>query len=138
MDFEDHEQKEINSTIDSLESLCKLVANNRIVYIQGGKKTGKTVLSNLLFRELSTKEMVPVLFIASDINRKRMNTVIEYMFNDLYLSNDETFMVFRQYDKNKKIAIIDEFEKINDKDAVELLNTLSESFGHIIDSLKGL
>ena len=132
IEFEDHEQKEINSEIDGLESLCKLSANNKIIYIQGGKKTGKTALSNLLFRELSKKEMVPVLFVSSEINRKRINTVIEYMFNDLYLSNDETYMVFRQYDKNKKIAIIDEFEKINDKDAVELLNTLSESFGHII------
>ncbi len=132
INYDDKESEERYTEIDNIDLLSQIVCENKKVYIHGEKKTGKTALSSLLLRDLSKKEMIPVLFVASEINHKRINTIIKNMFEDLYLVTDETYTNFLQYEKNNKIAIIDEFEKISTDDAYSLLEVLSGEFEHIV------
>ena len=66
---DDKETEEKYTEIDNIDLLSQIVLENKRIYIHGEKKTGKTALSSLLLRELSNKEMIPVLFVASEINK---------------------------------------------------------------------
>lgn len=117
---------------NDFESLLKIVSEKTSIIVSGGKKAGKTTLSRMLFDKLINNNYVPVLIAASDIDKKRISNVVKNMFEEQYIMEDETFDIFLQTEKTQKIAIIDEYDKLKENTAQELLGLLNELFGHVI------
>ena len=104
---------------------------NRIV-ISGEHKSGKTLLAKKLFRIFLNQGKTPLLLIASDVNKKKIDKTVEYAFNEQYESENDAYELFKQVHKNTKYVLLDEANLLQTDTLNNLLKFLDNNFGKII------
>ena len=118
--------------IETESELDELILNHNKIIITGEQKAGKTVLAKKLFRNFLERGKTPLLISASDINRKRIETTIEYTFTEQYESDDNGFIKFNQINKFDKVVLLDEANLLQIKTLNILLEFLEINFGKVI------
>lgn len=129
------ESKDINDDLKNysaptIEKFMELLQTKKMISIEGGSRTGKTILSKYLCSYLS-KEFTPILLTEEDFGPKDNNKVIKYALENQY-GEDADFDFFSQMDPDNKILIVDRYDKISKKRWNNFINDQKEKFGYII------
>lgn len=118
--------------VETESELNELIAKHSKIYITGEHKAGKTILAKKLFISFLREGKAPLLITASDINKKKIEKTIEYVFEEQYENKNDNFELFRQIDKSNKIVLLDEANLISTNTLTKLLDFLEINFGKII------
>ena len=118
--------------IETEDNLWNLVKKHNKIYVYGDVKSGKTVLAKRMYLKFIKEKKIPIYLSATEMENKNINKIIKYAFNDQYMSENNEYDKFLQLPIDKKILIIDEAEKINDKSLRNLLSKISDIFSNIL------
>ncbi len=129
--FKENEDIE-KHTVETEYELIDIISEYTKIIITGEHKAGKTVLAKKLFRQFLSQGKTPLFITASDINKKKIEKTIEYVFTEQYESENDAYERFRQIDKSDKIVILDEANLINKNILDVLLSFFENNFGKII------
>lgn len=122
------EKHDIETENEFLETLSKY---NKIV-ITGENKSGKTVLAKRLFKHFLSEGKIPIFITASDINKKRIEKTIEFVFAEQYETENDAYEMFKQISISNKIVLLDEANLINKSVMGKLLAFLEDNFEKVI------
>lgn len=127
------EGKEIvKCDIEQEQEFIELILKYYKIVIMGNRKSGKTVLAKRLFKYFLSQGKIPLLITASDINHKKIEKTIEYIFNDQYEIENNSYIKFEQMSKSEKVVLLDEANLISKNIFEYLLDFLERNFGKII------
>lgn len=133
--FPSLEPKEINSdlkkyVVNSEDKFKELMTLKMKISIEGGSHTGKSILAKYLANQLS--EDYTVLFLTEDsFAPKNIKNIVKYALQSEF-GDDVDVDEFLQLDKEKKILIVDNNDKVDKEKWNSFLNEYSEQFSHII------
>ena len=117
--------------IDNFKKLNKVIEENSICIIEGDNSIGKTTLAKYLYLELM-KDYYPLLLNSNTINDLKINKVIKLVHNEQYNIQKLSFSKFEQFDKQNKIAIVDDVDKISENQLELFISELKKVFGKIV------
>ena len=103
-----------------------------LVMLEGDNQSGKTSLLNMFYLRFVDKYMYPVLIKGKQIQNEKLDKIIENAFSEQYNSNEKE--KYRQYDKNRKVLLIDNFDEciLNDTAKKNFINKLIDRFHKVI------
>lgn len=105
------------------------------IFILGDEKYGKTSLAKKMYLDYFNKEICPIYINGPEIKSKDCNN-IESLIEKVLLYQYENDMLeyFKQLDNNKKVIIIDDFDKISisSKLKCRLITNLSKRYPNVI------
>ena len=119
-----------NYSAPTIEKFIELLQTKKIISIEGGNRTGKTILAKYLCSYLS-KEFISIFLTEDDFGTKDNNKIIKYALENQY-GEDADYDVFEQMDDNDKVLIVDRYDKISKNRWNDFFNAAREEFGHII------
>lgn len=129
------ESKSINSDsknykITNIERFNTIFASKHIISIEGGSKSGKSLLAKYLCNYYS-QDYVPIYITSQNFQQKRIDRIIKYALQNQF-GDDVDMDVFNQLDVEKKVLIIDGYDKVK-KETWTIFYAQNQSlFGHII------
>lgn len=126
--FYRYEKDTVDRIIDE-EKIFSEIKEKELIEIHGNKSTGKTSLLKYLYSVSQKYGFVPLYLGGNDYNNIKVDKIIKRLFEDQY--DDGDFEKYNQLEKEKKILLIDDFNRISNKNH-NLLNRLLEQVGHII------
>lgn len=118
--------------IDDEQELLTLLDDRFRTVITGNHKAGKTLLAKKIFKYFYDKGMKPLFIEANDINKKKIERIIDYVFQEEYSADDHAYEKYKQLDKSRKIAIIDGASMLSLQTLAALISFLEQQIGHII------
>lgn len=133
--FPSLEPKEINSdlrnfTVTSETKFKELMSLKTKISVEGGSRTGKSILAKYLTTQLS--EEYTVLYLTEDsFSPKNIKNIIRYAVQNEF-GDDADIDEFLQLDKEKRVLIVDGSDKISREKWDDFWREYSEQFGHII------
>lgn len=117
--------------ISDFFALEKVINNNLFCIIEGDNNIGKTTLSKYLFLKFMDNN-IPVIFNSQNIKNEKINKIIKKVYELEYDKTKFSFSSFELEEKKKKIAIIDDADKIDDTHFDTLIKELKKNFGKIV------
>lgn len=108
-----------------------LVCNKKHVIIEGEDASGKTALLNQMYLSL-IGDYVPIYLNVENLHNNKISKVIKTAFEQQYSDRPTDFEKFRQVEKSKKVVLVDDLDKINDRYVLALEKILYEEFGHVV------
>lgn len=133
--FPSLESKNINSdlknyTVTSESKFKELLSLKTKIQIEGGSRTGKSILAKYLTNQLSEDYIVLYLTVES-FAPKNIRNVLMYAIQNEF-GNDADIDEFLQLNKEKKILIVDGNDKVEKTKWDDFLEAYLDQFGHII------
>lgn len=131
--FPSLEAKDINNdmkgfSVSSEGKFLELLSKKRKVLIEGGSKAGKTTLAKYLCILLK-ENYVPIFLDESCFFSKDNSKVIKHSFLNQYEADIDEFW---QLDNEKRILIVDNYDKLKKARWNSFVEEFDERFGHII------
>lgn len=124
----------IDKDIDSKYYDSSFILNTKnynIFFLEGENQTGKTSLLKKLFLDTLKDEVYPLFINGTEINIKKIQSSLEKCYKKEYSNSD--FEVYKQYDKEKKIILIDNLpEHLSYAELKNLITELNIYFNKII------
>ncbi|MEL7662086.1 metallophosphoesterase [Acetobacterium wieringae] len=117
--------------IDNYDDFIKFIEEEKVVLIEGKDNMGKSLLAKYLFINLS-KTRTPILINSENINGSSVEKIVKRVFEDQYSEENVIYDKYKQLELNQKVAIFDDFHKINSKLSNKIIENLIESCGYII------
>ena len=118
--------------INTESELYDVLESHQFISITGGHKSGKSVLAKRLMLQFLEKGKVPLLISAYEVNKKKIENTIKYVFEEQYSGAEEDFEIFNQLENEDKVVIIDDANLIESKSFKTLVDLLKASFGKVI------
>lgn len=119
-----------NITINSEEKFLELLSEKRKISIEGSSRTGKTILSKYISKKLL--EDFNVLYLNEEsFGPKNPHSVLRNIFQYEYGENAD-LDEFMQLPADKKILIVDGYDKVKASKWDDFFKEYSEQFGYII------
>lgn len=119
-----------NYNVSTEEKFMDLFALKKKISIEGSGRAGKTILAKYICRMLSDN-YVPILFEEENFSVKQNIKIIKYAFEYQY-GEDADFDAFMQLDTEKKVLIVDGYDKINKEKWKSFVSEVEDKFGHFI------
>lgn len=117
--------------ISDVNDFKKHTKDKQVCIINGTDYSGKTTLCKYLFLSY-TNDHIPLLFNLKALDKNKISKVVPNAFMDQYNQKLLSFSQFQKEGKDKKVAIVDDADKV-DKDQLELLiEELKKYFGLVI------
>ncbi|WP_019541037.1 metallophosphoesterase [Proteiniphilum acetatigenes] len=119
--------------IDDVYNSKRLLEESRpIISLEGDAQSGKTSLLNMLYLNFLDKYKYPILLDAKNLMKYEENKTIKKLFEEQYEVAD--FEAYLQYDKEKKILIIDNLQNFtyNAATLINIIKNLQLHFSQII------
>ena len=108
---------------------CKQdILSERVNFILGEEKSGKTSLLKMLFLKFLEKRKYTLLVDGNDIKSKDFKKIIEETYEKQF-GNLKCFSHFDQEDKYDKILLVDDFHKVKKRQQELFLEKASKYFG---------
>ncbi len=118
----------------SSEELLNFISTQKRVLISGSSSSGKSTLLKYLYCSIFTSKTPLFLSIDSTTKIKTQN-FIKHLFEDQYGDEPVLFEKYQQLEKDKKILIIDGWDRLcSSKIQDNLLTIINENFNYIIIS----
>ncbi|MFY0762187.1 metallophosphoesterase [Metabacillus dongyingensis] len=123
------------SNIKNIQTVFKEITKEEQWIIIGDKKSGKSTLCKILFRDFFEKGVFPILFNGNDISntnidrfRNKLKDKIEKQYSENQIEK------YLQLNRNQKVLIIDDWHKcrLNTNHKNQLLESLHKEFEFII------
>ena len=122
-----------NTRVTDESSFFEIIKNAKIVNIIGNSGIGKTAFLKFIYIKLLERGNYPLYIGKEDVKKKRIHRLIDDLFTEQYSENPIDMEQYHQSTKDKKIVLIDDFDKlisVGMQDAV--LASLRENVGQII------
>lgn len=119
-----------NFNVTSEEKFIELFKLKNKISIEGSSKSGKTILSKYLFR-LFSQDYLPLYLDDESFSPKDNSKVIKYAFINQYGESSD-LDEFLQVSIDKKVLIIDGYDKIKKERWKAFLDEYEKKFSHII------
>lgn len=116
--------------IYNLNDFINELEKNKKLKIEGDRKSGKTILSKYLTSELS-HEYITILINEKDFRDNKISNLLRNAFNFQYGSIYD-YDEFLQFDENRKVLIVDNFDKIDKKKFSKFIDEYGHYFGRSI------
>lgn len=109
---------------------------NQLVMLEGDDQCGKTSLLNMYYLRFVDKYMYPVFIQGKNLVNDNLDKIIGKAFDEQYCSEDKE--KYLQYDTEKKILIIDDFDEcqLNDASKKILIDQFLNRFCKVIITSK--
>lgn len=118
--------------IDDEHKFLSLLDNRLYTVITGEHKSGKSLIAKRIFKYFYDKGKNPLLIEASNINKRKVEKTIDYVFQEEYKTDDFAYEKYKQLDKSQRIAIIDEAGMLSSRTLGTLINFLEKHMSQII------
>lgn len=133
--FPSLEVKNMNNQLDTLNittevKFRELLAANSQITIEGNLKSGKTILAKYLCLTL-TDEYVPLLLTEESFGAKSNKNIIKYAVEEQFGLNADCDE-FIQLEEEKKILIVDRYDRVKKGKWDSFIEERGREFGHII------
>ena len=133
--FPSLESKNLNSQLDTIninteEKFMAVFKSNSRINIEGNLKSGKTTLTKYLCLML-TDEYVPLLLSEENFGAKNNKNIIKNALEEQF-GSDTDCDEYLQLDKEKKVLIVDRYDRINKEKCDSFFKEFENQFGHII------
>lgn len=119
-----------NYSVPTEEKFMELFTLKKKISIEGSARSGKTILAKYLCRML-TDNYVPIFLEEESFSPKDNLKVIKYALTNQYGENAD-FDQFMQLDTEKKVLIVDGYDKINKEKWKLFVEELKDKFGHFL------
>lgn len=119
-----------NYTISTEKKFLELFSSKGKISIEGNSKSGKTILAKYLCKVLS-ENYIPIYLDETNFCSKDNIKMIKYAFINQYgdtVDMDE----FWQLDAEKKVLIVDGYDKLKKEKWKTFLYEIEKKFGHIV------
>ena len=118
--------------IDEEQKLFDLLDDRLCTVITGNHKSGKSLLAKRIFKYFYDKGKKPLFIEASGVNKKKIEKIIDYVFQEEYSTDNHAYEKYKQLEKSQKIAIIDEANMLSQQTLDALVSFLEQQIGQII------
>jgi len=119
-----------NYDVTTEEKFIELLNIKNKISIEGSSKAGKTILSKYLCRSF-LDDYVPIYLDVESFSPKDNQKIIKYALLNHY-GEDVDFDQYMQLSKDKKVLIVDGYDKIRKELWKSFIDQVDENFGHII------
>lgn len=119
-----------NYNVPTEEKFMELFALKKKISIEGSTKSGKTILAKYICKMLADN-YVPILLEEENFSPKDNLKVIKYALTNQYGENAD-FDEFMQLDTEKKVLIVDGYDKISKEKWKSFIEDFEDKFGHFI------
>lgn len=117
--------------LSSFELFDSFLSNHKYISITGHSGAGKTVLlKHLLNKYLQSK--ICIFVSGNMLKMQNYKNVIKNTFEDIYTSDTYTYNKFCQLDKEDKMLLIDDADKMDTEKLSMVLQYAESEFGYII------
>ena len=117
--------------ISDVNTFKKELKGKTICIINGNDYSGKTTLAKYMFLSYVDGSF-PVLFDLKSLDKNKISKVIPNAFEEQYDQKLLTYSQFLKIDKDHKVAIVDDADKIEKNQFELLVEELKENFGLVI------
>ncbi len=102
--------------------------------IEGENQAGKTSLISMLYRKFVEDDKYPLFVDCKSFKKPDVDIVLEVAFKQQYNTTDLDFDRFTQFDKSKKVVLIDNLQnlKFNPKTINQVISDLEKRFYKVI------
>lgn len=109
-------------------------ADHTLFILEGGNQCGKTSLCHMYYMSLSSGHKYPLMLSGKDVNNQNIHRILRNAYERQYLPEYADYEKYEQYDKTKKILLLDNFDKCKlTHDAKEkIIKNLLLQFGKVI------
>lgn len=118
--------------INEEQKLYDFLYDRERTIITGKHKSGKSLLAKRIFKYFYYKGKIPLYIEANDINKKKVEKTVYYVFQEEYYIDDFAYEKYKQLDRTKKVAIIDEANLLSSQTLDVLVTFLENYVGQII------
>lgn len=131
-----HDRDILKDVIEG-KCLCEIHEDGNKVLLVGSENSGKTALCKMLFKTYYKNDYVPVYVDGRKLRSTSIgyfNKVVAGCFADQYSGHTDSVERFKQLDNNRKLVIIDDFDKVklNIRYRSVLLNNINEHYPNVI------
>lgn len=119
-----------NYSVSTEEKFMELLTQKKNISIEGNPRSGKTILAKYLCRMLA-EDYIPIFLEEENFSPKDNLKVIKFAFINQYGENAD-FDEFMQLNFEKKVLIVDGYDKIKKERWNIFVEELDDKFGHII------
>ena len=123
--------KQKEDEIKEISEFLSLITSKKHTVLEGTDSSGKTALLKQIYLSL-IGNYVPIYLNVDSIINRNPEKVLKNAFEIQYGSKAIDFEKFQQIDKEKKIVLIDDLNKINQRFIGALQEYLFENVGHIV------
>ena len=117
------------------EEFINFLKTHKRIIISGGTNAGKTTLLKNLYCSVQA-DKVPLLLLVDSSTRIKLKNFIKRLFEDQYGEDIIQFERYQQLNKNKKIIIIDGWDRItNHQNKEQIIDFLTQNFEYVILSV---
>lgn len=108
----------------------------QLVMLEGDDQSGKTSLLNMYYLRFVDRYMYPIFIKGKNIINDNLDKIINKAFSEQYNGNDQE--KYDQYDKERKILLIDNFDEcqLNDANKKKVIDLFIDRFGKVIITTK--
>lgn len=130
LELKDTNKENSVSTISSVEKFEEVLVNNKKISIEGGSRSGKSILAKYLTYHLSEKYIV--LYLTEDsFTPKSIKNILKNSIESQF-GNQADYDEFLQLTQNSKVLIVDGSDKVDKEKWDVFYETYGNSFEHII------
>jgi predicted phosphodiesterase len=121
-----------NTKIASHEDFIKFIETYKRILIFGPSNSGKTTLLKNTYCSIQPG-LVPLLFSVDSTTNVKSHNFVKRLFEDHYGEDALLFEKYQQLDKNRKMLIVDDWDRLRNQHIQEqLCEIMSNNFGYII------
>lgn len=135
-DLEKNEKPSSSKLIEDLYDSENIVTdkNLKVCLIEGENQSGKTSLITMLYKKFIENDNYPLIIDGKNIKVPSIESLIKSNFDKQYLDGENVYNKYKQYNRNEKILLIDNFQdiKLNIKSLKELISNITGQFVKII------
>jgi len=120
-----------NKELHEFEEFLSLIENHKQVIVEAEESSGK---SSLLYRTYLSLigNYVPIYLNEGNIIGKNPERAIRAAFEEQYANSDTSYEKFIQIDRDKKVILLDDLNKIKPQYVKPLQEYVKSNFGHIV------
>lgn len=114
------------------EELASILQKNKRIIFEGDTDAGKTTILKYIYFE-SLKDKLPLFFASYEIREMKITNVIKRAIVEQYGDNKSNYDQFCQTPLDERIALIDDINRIENKDTLnKFLTEIQKYFGFIV------
>ena len=117
--------------MSDFNQLVSYIFKNKILYVKGNAKCGKSILLKHLYLEFS-KHFVPVLLKCNQHVSPVIKNAVDSAFIEQYKGGNEKLKAFDALSKDKKVILIDNFHSLKREVMEKMISYAKEHFEYVI------
>ena len=132
--FPDLEKKNLKETtsIKDIDDFFEKLKSNNVVYIEGNRNSGKSMLCKALYKKSYKLNMTPIYINMENAGNKKYKNLIHNAFSEQYGYDKDDFEKFNQKGKAEKIVIVDNLDRVDQESLKTFCDNIETEFKNVV------